>query len=619
MSTDTTKQTETSTDTPVGGTTHARLQSWVDDVAAMTTPDRVVWVTGSQQEWTRLTDKLVDAGTFVRLNDKKKPNSFYAASDPTDVARVEDRTFICSVDEKDCGPTNNWMAPDEMKAIMRDLYTGSMKGRTMYVVPFVMGHLNSEQPKFGVEITDSEYVVVSMRVMARAGVNALRRMEELDADFVPALHSLGAPLEAGQQDVTWPCNDTKYIVQFPEERMIWSYGSGYGGNALLGKKCYSLRIASVMARDEGWLAEHMLILKLVSPEQRTHFIAAAFPSACGKTNLAMLAPTIPGWKVETLGDDIAWMRFGKDGRLYAVNPEFGFFGVAPGTNEKTNPNAMRTIDQGNSVFTNVALTDDGDIWWEGMENTPDHATDWKGDDWTPESGQLSSHPNSRYCTPIKQCPILAPEYDDPRGVPISAIFFGGRRDSTVPLVTESRDWVHGTFMGATLSSETTAAATGEVGIVRRDPMAMLPFIGYDAGDYLSHWINIGKDADAAKLPKIFYVNWFRREQSTEDGPGAFLWPGFGENSRVLKWAIERIEGKAAAVETVIGHVPTPESLDIDGLDLTPEELARALAVDNDEWAAEIPQIQNWFEKFGESLPTQLWTELDGLKARLGVA
>ncbi len=616
MSTDTTKHTQapdTDTDTPVGGTTHARLQAWVDEVAAMTTPDQVVWVTGSDQEWARLTDKLVKAGTFVRLNAEKKPNSFYAASDPTDVARVEDRTYICSVDEKDCGPTNNWMAPEEMKDIMRGLYQGCMTGRTMYVIPFVMGHLNAENPMFGVEITDSEYVVVSMRVMARTGVNVLRRIEELDADYVPALHSIGAPLEPGQQDVTWPCNDTKYIVQFPEERMIWSYGSGYGGNALLGKKCYSLRIASVMARDEGWLAEHMLILKLISPEKQVYYIAAAFPSACGKTNLAMLAPTIPGWKVETLGDDIAWMRFGEDGRLYAVNPEFGFFGVAPGTNEQTNPNAMRTIDKGNSVFTNVALTDDGDIWWEGLENMPAHATDWKGDDWTPESGQLSSHPNSRYCTPIEQCPILAPEYNDPNGVPISAIFFGGRRKTTVPLVTEARDWVHGTFMGATLSSETTAAATGEVGVVRRDPMAMLPFIGYNAGNYFDHWIKLGKDADAAKLPKIFYVNWFRR-----DADGGFLWPGFGENSRVLKWAIERIEGKAAAVETAIGHVPTPESLDTDGLDMSPETIEKALAVDNAEWAAEIPQIQEWFDKFGDSLPTQLWTELDGLKARLGV-
>ncbi len=607
--------TETTDDrtTDPGGTTHPGLQRWVDEVAALTTPDRVVWVTGSDEEWTDVTDRLVAAGTFVRLDEDKKPNSFYAASDPTDVARVEDRTFICSREEKDAGPTNNWMDPDEMKALMTDLYRGSMRGRTMYVIPFVMGHLEAEQPMFGVEITDSEYVVASMRVMARCGTRILRRMEELEAGFVPGLHSVGAPLEPGQADVAWPCNETKYIVQFPEERAIWSYGSGYGGNALLGKKCYALRIASVMARDEGWLAEHMLILKLISPERQVYYVAAAFPSACGKTNLAMLAPTIPGWTVETLGDDIAWMRFGEDGRLYAVNPEFGFFGVAPGTNEKTNPNAMRTIERGNSIFTNVALTDDGDIWWEGMENMPSHARSWKGEDWTPEGEELSSHPNSRYCTPIRQCPILAPEYEDPQGVPISAILFGGRRKTTVPLVTESRDWTHGTFMGATLSSETTAAATGKVGVVRRDPMAMLPFIGYNAGDYLGHWIGMGKDADATKLPRIFYVNWFRRDEQ-----GGFLWPGFGENSRVLKWVVERIEGRAAAVETPIGHVPTPESLDTEGLDLTDEELAQALAVDPEEWKAEIPQIEEWFAKFGDTLPTQLRVELDGLKERLGL-
>jgi phosphoenolpyruvate carboxykinase (GTP) len=593
-------------------TTHQGILTWVNEIAELTQPDRVHWCTGSDEEWVELTDALVASGTFVRLNEEKKPNSFWAASDPTDVARVEDRTFICSVDEKDCGPTNNWMAPDEMKAIMTDLYRGSMRGRTMYVIPFVMGHLEAEKPMFGVEITDSAYVVASMRVMARMGTSVLRRMEEVDAKFVPALHSVGAPLEPGQQDVSWPCSDTKYIVQFPEERMIWSYGSGYGGNALLGKKCYALRIASVMARDEGWLAEHMLILKLTSPEGVTKYVAAAFPSACGKTNLAMLAPTIPGWKVETLGDDIAWMRIGDDGRLWAVNPEFGFFGVAPGTNEKTNPNAIRTIERGNSVFTNVALTDDGDVWWEGMENKPAHATSWKGQDWTPDSEELSSHPNSRYCTPIKQCPILAPEYDDPKGVPIDAILFGGRRKTTIPLVTEARDWTHGTFMGATLSSETTAAATGQVGVVRRDPMAMLPFIGYNAGDYFNHWITVGKENDAAKLPKIFYVNWFRRDEN-----GDFLWPGFGENSRVLKWIIERIEGQAEAVETPIGHVPTPEALDTEGLDMTDEELEQALKVDIEEWKAEIPQITEWFEKFGESLPAVLWTELDGLKARLG--
>ena len=610
MTTDTTITEGTGTES--APTTHARILSWVQEVAELTQPDRIHWCTGDDAEWNQLTEELVASGTFVRLNEEKKPNSFLAQSDPTDVARVEDRTFICSVDEKDAGPTNNWMAPDEMKRIMTDLYRGCMRGRTMYVVPFVMGHLEAEKPMFGVEITDSAYVVVSMKVMARMGTHVLRRMEETDADFVPALHSVGKPLAEGEQDVAWPCNETKYIVQFPEERAIWSFGSGYGGNALLGKKCYALRIASVMARDEGWLAEHMLILKLTSPEGVVKYVAAAFPSACGKTNLAMLQPTIPGWKVETLGDDIAWMKIGDDGRLYAVNPEYGFFGVAPGTNEKTNPNAMRTIELGNSVFTNVALTDDGDVWWEGMENTPAHATSWKGKDWTPDSDEPSSHPNSRYCTPIKQCPILAPEYDDPQGVPIDAILFGGRRKTTIPLVTEARDWTHGTFMGATLSSETTAAATGAVGVVRRDPMAMLPFIGYNAGDYFNHWITVGKDNDAAKLPRIFYVNWFRRDED-----GGFLWPGFGENSRVLKWIVERIDGQADAVETPIGHVPTPESLDTEGLDMTPAHLAAALSVDAEEWKDELPQIAEWFEKFGESLPAVLWTELDGLKARLG--
>jgi len=597
---------------PTAPTTHQGILDFVTEVAELTTPDRIHWCTGSDDEWTELTDALVEAGTFTRLDPAKKPNSFHCASDPSDVARVEDRTFICSVDEKDAGPTNNWMAPDEMKGIMRGLYAGCMKGRTMYVIPFVMGHLDAEHPMFGVEITDSAYVTVSMRVMARMGSEVLRKMEELDASFVECLHSVGAPLADGQDDVSWPCNDTKYIVQFPEERAIWSYGSGYGGNALLGKKCYALRIASAIARDEGWMAEHMLILKLTSPEGVTKFVAAAFPSACGKTNLAMLEPTVPGWKVESVGDDIAWMRVGEDGRLWAVNPEYGFFGVAPGTNEHTNPNAMRTVNKGNSVFTNVALTEDGDIWWEGLENTPAHATSWKGEPWTPDSDELSSHPNSRYCTPIKQCPILAPEYDDPRGVPIDAILFGGRRPTTIPLVTEARDWTHGTFMGATLSSETTAAAVGQVGVVRRDPMAMLPFIGYHAGDYVNHWITMGKDNDESKLPKIYYVNWFRRDED-----GGFLWPGFGENSRVLKWIIERLEGTAAAVETPIGLVPAPGALDIDGLDLTEDQMRQALAVDPEEWKAEIPQIQEWFEKFGEQLPAVLWTELDGLKARLG--
>jgi phosphoenolpyruvate carboxykinase (GTP) len=621
MTADTQTRPTAEDDAEPAPTSHQGILDFVAEVAALTTPDRIHWCTGSDEEWTQVTDALVATGTFTRLDPAKKPNSFHCASDPSDVARVEDRTFICSADEKDAGPTNNWMDPEEMKGIMRGLYAGCMAGRTMYVIPFVMGHLEADKPMFGIELTDSAYVTASMRVMARMGSHVLRRIEELadggqDVAWVPAIHSVGMPLAEGQADVAWPCNDTKYIVQFPEERAIWSFGSGYGGNALLGKKCYALRIASVMARDEGWLAEHMLILKLTSPEGITKYVAAAFPSACGKTNLAMLEPTIPGWKVESIGDDIAWMRIGEDGRLWAVNPEYGFFGVAPGTNEHTNPNAMRTINIGNSVFTNVALTEDGDVWWEGLENPPAHATSWKGEPWSPriaeESGELSSHPNSRYCTPIKQCPILAPEYDDPRGVPIDAILFGGRRKTTIPLVTEARDWVHGTFMGATLSSETTAAAVGQVGIVRRDPMAMLPFIGYHAGDYFNHWITVGKENDAAKLPKIFYVNWFRRDQD-----GGFLWPGFGENSRVLKWVIDRIEGQAAAVETPIGRVPTLESLDTDGLDLTEEQLTAALAVDVEEWRAEIPQIQEWFEKFGEQLPAVLWTELDGLKARLG--
>jgi phosphoenolpyruvate carboxykinase (GTP) len=592
-------------------TNHPKLVAWVAEMAELATPDRIHWVTGTPEEHQSLLDQLVAAGTFTKLD--QKPNSYWCASDPSDVARVEDRTYICSVDEADAGPTNNWMDPGQMRAQMKDLYRGCMKGRTMYVIPFVMGHLEAEQPMFGVEITDSAYVAVSMNVMAKTGAKVLEKMGT-DAAFVPAMHSVGAPLEPGQADVAWPCNDTKYIVHFPQTREIQSYGSGYGGNALLGKKCYSLRIASAIARDEGWLAEHMLILKLTNPAGAVHYVVAAFPSACGKTNLAMLEPTIPGWKVEMVGDDISWMRFGKDGRLYATNPENGLFGVAPGTGWDTNPNAMRAIEQGGSVFTNVALTDDGDVWWEGMtKQAPAHLTDWKGRDWTPDSSEPSSHPNSRFCTPIHNCPNLAPEYDDPQGVPISAILFGGRRKTTIPLVTQSRDWTHGTFMGSTVSSETTAAATGAVGVVRRDPMAMLPFIGYHVGDYFQHWINVGKGADADKLPKIFYVNWFRR-----DTDGSFLWPGYGENSRVLKWVIERLEGTADAVETPIGYVPAAGSFDIDGLDVTPEQLQRALAVDPEEWKAEIPLIQAWFDTIGDKIPTSLLTELDSLKARLGV-
>lgn len=592
-------------------TTHTALLAWVEETAALTQPDRVYWVNGSAQENAELTDELVAAGTLKRLNPDLFPNSFAAFSDPADVARVEEQTFICSREERDAGFTNNWMDPDAMKDKLRGLFAGSMRGRTMYVIPFVMGHLDAESPKFGVEITDSAYVVTSMRIMATIGTAVLDRLTELNADFVPALHSLGAPLEPGQQDVPWPCNEDKWIVHFPEERSIWSFGSGYGGNALLGKKCYALRIASVMARDEGWLAEHMLILKLTSPQDRTYYVSAAFPSACGKTNLALLDPTIEGWKVETLGDDITWMRFGKEGELRAVNPEAGLFGVAPGTGWHTNPNAMRAIAKGNSIFTNVALTDDGGVWWEGMtEDVPEHLTDWQGNEWTPSSDAPAAHPNARFCTPIDQIDMLADEFKDPEGVELSAILFGGRRKTTVPLVTQSRDWTNGIFMGSTLSSETTAAAAGAVGRVRRDPMAMLPFIGYDAGDYLSHWLKVSGQADQSRLPKIFLVNWFRR---TADG--GFAWPGFGDNSRVMKWIIERLEGTADAVETPIGFVPAPDSLDLTGLDLTPAEVEEAVRVDAEEWAAELEGIEQWYEQFGNSLPKELAGELESLKKR----
>ena len=592
-------------------TSHAELLAWVREVAELTEPERVVWSDGSDDEWDRLTAQLVAAGTMTKLDEKKKPNSFLANSDPADVARVESRTYICSKNEIDAGPTNNWVDPTEMRATMTELYRGSMRGRTMYVIPFCMGPIGSDDPKLGVEITDSEYVVLSMRVMTRVGPEVVAALGE-DRFFVKALHSLGAPLEAGQEDVPWPCNETKYITHFPEDREIWSYGSGYGGNALLGKKCYSLRIASAMAHDEGWLAEHMLILKLISPEDKAYYIAAAFPSACGKTNLAMIQPTIPGWRAETLGDDIAWMRFGEDGRLYAVNPEFGFFGVAPGTNYSSNPNAMKTMEAGNTIYTNVALTDDKDVWWEGLEGDPQHLIDWRGNDWTPDSDTQAAHPNSRYCTPMSQCPIMAPEWDDPQGVPISAILFGGRRKTTIPLVTEARSWQHGVFMGATVGSEQTAAAEGTVGAIRRDPMAMLPFLGYNVGDYLNHWIDLGKNADESKLPKVFYVNWFRRGDDKR-----FLWPGFGENSRVLKWIVERIEGKTSGVETPIGIVATPEALDLDGLDVSEADVAEALAVNPEEWRGEIPSIEEWFDFVGEKLPSGIRDEFEALKHRLG--